>query len=318
MKPKIHIIGSGVSGLTTAIALLEKEYEVKISAEKFVHDTVSAKAAAIWFPFKIEPRSKVGLWSRQTYEKFEMLSKQVSTGIKMVDFLVLIKKEEDVWWKTALPENVIRKANMEELPDQYHLGYMVNVPLIETPIYLNYLLDQFQDLGGQIEERKIEDIDSLIADDNIVINCTGLGAVELVKDELMYPIRGQIVKIDCQENIIGFGEDFASGEGLNELAYVIPRSDCIVLGGTTDIGQIDLEPNAKTTQRIVDNCLKLNKNLGPVTIQSVEVGLRPGRSKVRLEKEQDKNIIHNYGHGGGGFTVSWGCAYEVCGMIDGV
>jgi D-amino-acid oxidase len=39
------------------------------------------------------------------------------------------------------------------------------------------------------------------------------------------------------------------------------------------------------------------------------VGLRPGRTAVRLERMG--NIIHNYGHGGGGYTVAWGCASEV-------
>ena len=45
------------------------------------------------------------------------------------------------------------------------------------------------------------------------------------------------------------------------------------------------------------------------------VGLRPFRkSGVRLEKEKlgdGRTVIHNYGHGGSGFTLSWGCAEEV-------
>jgi glycine/D-amino acid oxidase-like deaminating enzyme len=40
-------------------------------------------------------------------------------------------------------------------------------------------------------------------------------------------------------------------------------------------------------------------------------GLRPYRPQgfvVRLEKAGDKTVIHNYGHGGGGVTLSWGTA----------
>ena len=38
-----------------------------------------------------------------------------------------------------------------------------------------------------------------------------------------------------------------------------------------------------------------------------------GRTEVRLDKEiiSDKIVIHNYGHGGSGVTLSWGCAEEV-------
>ena len=49
------------------------------------------------------------------------------------------------------------------------------------------------------------------------------------------------------------------------------------------------------------------------------VGLRPGRKEVRLELEMagpSCPIVHNYGHGGGGFTVAWGCANEVARIVQ--
>lgn len=54
------------------------------------------------------------------------------------------------------------------------------------------------------------------------------------------------------------------------------------------------------------------------------VGLRPGRSSVRLEIEQYPinhkivNIIHNYGHGGCGVTLCFGCAAEAVELVEAV
>jgi D-amino-acid oxidase len=43
--------------------------------------------------------------------------------------------------------------------------------------------------------------------------------------------------------------------------------------------------------------------------------LRPSRRsgvRVGAEKLPDgRSVIHNYGHGGAGFTLSWGCAQTV-------
>jgi D-amino-acid oxidase len=50
------------------------------------------------------------------------------------------------------------------------------------------------------------------------------------------------------------------------------------------------------------------------------VGLRPGRSTVRLEEGEQLSsgarVVHNYGHGGAGITLSWGCAHEVVTLVD--
>ena len=49
-----------------------------------------------------------------------------------------------------------------------------------------------------------------------------------------------------------------------------------------------------------------------------KVGLRPGRPEIRLEREDAANgppRIHNYGHGGSGITLSWGCAEETLRLV---
>ena len=49
----------------------------------------------------------------------------------------------------------------------------------------------------------------------------------------------------------------------------------------------------------------------PSRVIRTVVGLRPYRPSgfvVRAERLDDKTVIHNYGHGGGGITLSWGTA----------
>lgn len=50
----------------------------------------------------------------------------------------------------------------------------------------------------------------------------------------------------------------------------------------------------------------------------ITVGLRPGRrGDVRLERDQyESSLIHNYGHGRYGMTLSFGCAKEAADLVD--
>jgi D-amino-acid oxidase len=315
MKQTIKIIGCGVSGLSVGITLLEQGYAVEIITDKMPAETTSAVAAAIWFPYAVNPREKVNKWSKIAYHTFKKLSEDKRTGVSMNWLSVLIEKEEDSWWKGAIPEDGIRKAAMEELPVDFPLGYKMYVPLIETPIYLQYLLDRFLDLNGGLVIKKVDDISDLISEGSILINCTGLGAQTLFQDKNMYPIYGQIVKAEVRENVSCVAAELPFEGTFEKAAYIIPRRDCIVLGGTAIKGKEDITPNEVYTQEILQRCKQIDPALSDITIQSVVVGLRPGRSEIRLEWEGER-IIHNYGHGGAGFTVSWGCAAEVLEMIS--
>ncbi len=75
-----------------------------------------------------------------------------------------------------------------------------------------------------------------------------------------------------------------------------------------------MEPDPATAAAIFERCAWLEPRLRDAAILEHKVGLRPGRPAVRLEAEQHssgKRLIHNYGHGGAGVTLSWGCADEV-------
>jgi D-amino-acid oxidase len=150
----------------------------------------------------------------------------------------------------------------------------------------------------------------LVGENRLVVNCAGLGAREVAGDETMYPIRGQIIRVKRPPDV----GCWLGGEEGSELMYVIPRSEDCILGGTGQEGDWTLDPDPDTAQAIWQRCAALEPSLKAVEIIEHRVGLRPGRREVRLELErfgENCAVIHNYGHGGAGFTLSWGCADEV-------
>jgi len=109
--------------------------------------------------------------------------------------------------------------------------------------------------------------------------------------------------------------EYPIGEKGDETAYLIPRRDCLVLGGSSKKNEFSTTPDADLSKKIIANCAKFQPTLKSSAIKRTMVGLRPGRPEIRLEKDPYLPIIHNYGHGGAGYTVSWGCAYEVLSIL---
>ena len=75
----------------------------------------------------------------------------------------------------------------------------------------------------------------------------------------------------------------------------------------------ELDPTI--TARILAHAERLGIRVGKVRTE--RVGLRPYRAEVRLERDKKHpRLIHNYGHGGAGFTLCRGCAVEVAGLVS--
>lgn len=303
----IAIVGSGIIGLSTARILLDQGYQVSVYSKDSLDETTSMKAAAIWFPFKANPWQKVNTWSRKSLEYYRQFSHQSTSGVQWVDFWVLDTAEQAESWIGAVPPHALRQLTREELPHGYDHGYLVRVPMIDTSIFLPYLHRQISERSNMIS-RKIEALQDLVPHYDFVINCTGLEASSLTNDHQLYPIQGQIVKVEKEENIKYMADDY----GPNALAYIIPRHDCIVLGGTAYNHVHSTIPDPTETREILNRCRALHPGLKGKVLETI-VGLRPGRDEVRLDREQ--SIIHNYGHGGSGYTICWGCAEEVIELL---
>jgi D-amino-acid oxidase len=188
-------------------------------------------------------------------------------------------------------------------------GFAVESIVIDTSVYMDYLVAWFKREGGEIVQKTIKDLGEATSETNVVINCTGLGSRDLSNDQSIYPVRGQTIKVKLN----GFRTSILDDEGPNALGYIIPRSKDIVLGGTAQANDWSTEIRAEDREDILHKAANLNPRFAQVEILYEGAGLRPARPSVRLEAERRENatVIHNYGHGGAGFTLSWGCAAEV-------
>ncbi|MCL4869549.1 MAG: FAD-binding oxidoreductase [Anaerolineae bacterium] len=306
---KVIIIGSGVIGLTSGVVLQEAGWPVRIISREMAAQTTSAAAAAIWYPYKAYPPERVLAWSKRSYQAYQTLSHHPAAGVTLVRLHELLPYPAgEPWWQAAVPE--YRHLAAAELPPGYAAGYELTVPLMETPIYLGYLQERFRAGGGQIEQQEVKELKEWARPQTIIINCTGLGARELVNDNQLYPIRGQISRVITP----GFIPTILDEHNLAGLTYIIPRRDGVIIGGTAQEKDARPQPDEHDSQGIWQRAVQLVPQLAFGEIAEQRVGLRPGRAAVRLEQQwltPECPIIHNYGHGGAGFTLSWGCAYEL-------
>ena len=307
------VVGCGVSGLTCAVRLLMAGRAVAIAARELPPETTSDVAAAVWYPYRAYPRERVSSWARLGFETFRRLAADPATGVVMRPALEVFRRAApDPWWGPALPR--WRRARPEELPAGYVDGYRFEAPVIDTRRYLPWLMDRVRSLGGTIARRELADLDEALAEHDLVVNCSGLGARELADDGELVPIRGDVVRVaDPGLEMVQIDHDSPG-----EVSYVIPRGDDCVLGGSAEEGREDTTPDPVAAAAILARCRRLQPRLAGAAARGAAAGLRPGRAAVRLEAERPapgKLVVHNYGHGGAGVTLSWGCAEEVAALV---
>lgn len=310
MKSNVAIIGAGVSGLTCAAVLAENGFQPSIFAEQTGDETNSAAAAAMWYPYDVGPEAAVVPWALVGYGRFVELARNADSGVSLIElrtFSRLGPISPPPWAQPLAPQPIAG----HELPAAFVSGFSLRVPLIETTKYLGYLRDRVTKAGVSITGGI--HIENLAATDprfDLIVDCAGIGARELVPDAALEPHRGQVAIVDKIDLPYAVVCDDAP------LMYAIPRSNDCVFGGTNEVSA-DRTVDASATAAIISECERVLGVAAPRLIQE-RVGLRPCRKTgVRLELEQladGRRVVHNYGHGGAGFTLSWGCAQTVLEM----
>lgn len=308
---KIAIIGAGISGLSCAYVLSQKNYSLKIFAKEFSPNITSNRAAAFWFPYHIRNDKRGIEWCRNSFNFYKKLSEDSKTGVSMHRLVKAVKKnvrEEDTSWLEFMPENSCRIMQKDELKENYAKAFEATVPLIETQIFLPYLQKYLQHKNVEFIKQNVNNLNDF-SDYNFVINCTGLGARNLCNDKTIIPVRGQVGLLFPKNNLPIFLD--------NETPlYIVPRKDAIIVGGTYEDEIFAEHTEPSTIEGLLKNAYEVFPELKQQKYIGCWAGLRPFRPSVRLEREPDSNIIHNYGHGGSGFTLSFGCAEEVVSLIN--
>ena len=355
-KGQALVIGAGVSGLTTALCLRRSGFNVTVAAERFAPDIVSVVAGALWeWPPAVcghhqDARSleRSKAWCMTSYEIFFDLAERSDTGVFVRPAVFYFRdpiedtpRERDKMQE--LSQHVRGFARDPSLAEANGVNASAGVvdaythlaPVVDTDQYMAWLMDQVRSAGCAVVRHRVTgDLRSLersllreFAAD-FVVNCTGLGSATLTDDE-MHPLRGALVRVHNDGRAMPrittahcVSHDTASGE--QDMVFIIPRGrDMLVLGGLVEMDEWDLDiglHNYGPVQEMLRRCqdfLPVLENARIDKREPVRVGLRPfRRQNVRLEREGDSQIIHNYGHGGSGFTFSWGCAQEVVQLAE--
>ncbi|MFJ7152570.1 FAD-dependent oxidoreductase [Streptomyces sp. NPDC100445] len=293
------VVGGGIAGLTTAVLLAESGRRVRVWARESAERTTSAVAGGLWWPYRIEPEPLVGAWALHSLTVYEELAaRPAETGVRLLEGVHQGARLNELGpWAGRVP-------GLRAVAD----GLAARLPVIDMPVHLAWLRERLVKAGGTVEEREVTDLNAVPA--TVVVNCAGLGARALVPDPAVRPVRGQLVVVENPGVTTWFTSvDHSSAAS----AYFIPQPGGLLLGGTAEEDDWSLEPDPDTAAAIVARCAAARPEIAGARVLAHRVGLRPARDAVRLERRPlpgGRTVVHNYGHGGAGITVAWGCAHE--------
>ncbi|HYK69043.1 MAG TPA: FAD-dependent oxidoreductase [Streptosporangiaceae bacterium] len=319
----VLVIGAGVIGLTTAICLAEAGLTVLVVSAEQPRQTTSAAAGALWGPHLVGMDERIGRWAAITLERLEELRAPRLGAGALAGIVRTVPGIAATATPSSEPPEYAAAGSLTpclpgEVPAGYATAWRLAAPLIAMPDYLDYLAERLSRAGGTITVgaplTTLADARDAAPEARVIVNCTGYGARHLVPDHDVEAVRGQAVVVRNP----GIAEFFVgSGAAHWPLTYLFPHDDVVLLGGTEEHGSSSREPDASTAERIVAACAAIRPELRDAPVLEHRVGLRPVRSSVRLEAEisDGVTVVHSYGHGGAGVTLSWGCAEDAAHLV---
>jgi D-amino-acid oxidase len=311
----VLVLGAGVIGLTSAITLAEAGARVAVQAAEAPGATTSVAAGALWGMHLVGADDRVAGWAAQT--RAVLAGLDPATGSHACAGVMAVTEPQDAPAEAAgMPYTPCEPGT---LPPGYVAGWRLTAPLIAMPPYLAYLEDRFRRAGGTLLARRTFRTLAEVAQSSpapVIVNCAGAGARELVPDPSVTPVRGQVTVV-ANPGISEFFVGEKSDPG--QITYLFPHGETVVLGGTEEPGRTSRVPDPATAERILAAATAVEPRLAGAAVLGHRVGLRPARPLVRLEAEVidgGRHLVHNYGHGGAGVSLAWGCAADTARLVQ--
>jgi D-amino-acid oxidase len=303
--PAVAVVGAGIIGLTTAIRLADAGFRAIVLSRDDVARTASANAGAIWGPFlsTIDPR--LDAWSYRTLDVLREEALVAGSGVELVDGIGAERPgEPNDWWTASFTG--ARPERPDTLPAGFSRGWSYTVPIIDMSVYLGYLRRLLSDRGVPVVLGEVTDIRSL-PQSRIVI-AAGLGSRDLLGDPLLAGAKGQLVVVQNP----GIDRFFVERGDGPDLTYILPQGERV--GGTAEWDFEDPDAAESVSHAILARCGTIEPLLRESRVLETRVGLRPCRASVCVEREvrdTGQTVYMNYGHGGSGVSLSWGCAESI-------
>ncbi len=305
---RVTVVGAGVVGLTVAHELARAGSAVTVVADRTATESVSSVAAAVWFPYRSGASEASAHWLARSLRRFEAVARDRDAGVDLRAGTVVERRADpDRSWVAAVAG--VREARDDELPAGAVSGVRATVPVITTSVYLPWLAARCRDLGVVPDRRTVGSVDELAGGADLVVVAAGLRSGELLDDATVFPVRGQVVRL-ADPGLTDWVVDDDHPAGLT---YVVPRRGDVVCGGVAEVGEWDTAVDPETERAVLRRATELVPALAGQPVLSRAAGLRPARDAVRLERVPGHAVpvVACYGHGGGGVTLSWGCAEAV-------
>lgn len=337
-QKKVAVIGEGVIGVSSALALLERDPSLIITV---FHDipfekTVSWGPAGLFRVDAIEDRA----YARRSFARYAKIFREVGgseSGVNLLSGHILstnlteLVHQDEIYGDIVYNFHYLREEEMKQFAPQSE-GHMFAIHYTayttEGGKYVPWMKKKLVAKGVKFVQREINSLKELYPDFDVIVNCAGLNGGRIAgdgDDVNMVPSRGIIFEVNATWHKHFFFKGFTT--------FTIPTTEKVFIGTVKQENRRDLEITKEDSDDILGRYYKLHPAIKSSSILGGWAGIRPARKGgIRLEMttvrfpapsakgsgdEKIVQIVHNYGHGGHGFAVSWGCAEVVADLVVG-
>jgi len=255
---RVAVLGCGAVGLATARLAQEAGFEVTIYTKAMPPETTSNIAGGQWSPVSVYDMDKTPTpefaqqflaAAQYGYRRYQIMT-DPKYGIRWMRNYSL----SDTPWHSTMNDGLLGLIHdllpeLKEMPAGTHpfgskFVRQFDGMIVEPPIYLPAMLTDVRIAGGKIVVREMKSLEEVRGlPERLVFNCTGLGAKALFGDEELTPLRGQLTVLLPQPEVT-----YAT---LYQNTYMFSRRDGMILGGTHEMGDWNLQPDITTKAAIM-------------------------------------------------------------------